>query len=223
MAEESAQAAAGNPFSDADFQELLRQERSNSAEDGWTLADDSPGCVVWKKVSSEHSVHLVKGFLDFKGIPADRLLTLVYDLQVRARFDELFTRYECVEDRGDHRVTYAVLKFPPGTWNRDLVQFNTKRSEPEEHIVLYKNAVHASRPVDPKMVRAETIFSGTIIRPMADDPNSSTLTLFLQTDVKGWIPSAIINMIATRGPNKWQHSLANFYHGTYKKELESEI
>ena len=44
--------------------------------------------------------------------------------------------------------------------------------------------------------RAETILSGLVLRPFSDDPNSTRMSLMLQTDLKGWIPHFVVNAFA---------------------------
>lgn len=65
--------------------------------------------------------------------------------------------------------------------------------------------------------RAETILSGVIVRPDADDPNSSKMTVLLQNDIKGWIPHFIVNAFASSAPAAWRDDMANYYHQHYSK------
>lgn len=72
-------------------------------------------------------------------------------------------------------------------------------------------------------VRAETIFSGTIIRPDPQDPNSTRMSVLLQVDMKGWIPYFIMNLFAARAPGQWRDTLFHFWHDVYLKELQKEV
>ena len=65
--------------------------------------------------------------------------------------------------------------------------------------------------------RAETVFNGVVIRPDADNPNSARMSLMFQTDMKGWIPSFLVNMFARSSPGQWRNSLAEYYHNVYSK------
>ena len=64
--------------------------------------------------------------------------------------------------------------------------------------------------------------SGTIVRPDPKDPNSTQVSILLQTDIKGWIPHFIVNIYARKKIGQWRDELYNFYHNVYSKELAKE-
>ena len=67
--------------------------------------------------------------------------------------------------------------------------------------------------------RAETLFSGLVIRPDTEDPsNSSHLSILTQTDVKGLIPKLVINKALAKFPDHWRQLLISFYHDVYSKK-----
>ena len=72
------------------------------------------------------------------------------------------------------------------------------------------------------LYRAETILSGTIVRPDPQDPNSTRMSILLQNDVKGWIPHFLVNAFAARAPGQWRDTLFNFYKNVYSKELQQQ-
>ena len=72
------------------------------------------------------------------------------------------------------------------------------------------------------LCRAETILSGTIVRPDPQDPNSTRMSILLQNDVKGWIPHFLVNAFAARAPGQWRDTLFNFYKNVYSKELQQQ-
>ena len=71
--------------------------------------------------------------------------------------------------------------------------------------------------------RAETILSGTIIRPDPQDANSTRMSVLFQFNLKGWIPRFIVNAFAARAPGQWRDTLFNFYQNVYSKELQEEV
>ena len=71
--------------------------------------------------------------------------------------------------------------------------------------------------------RAETILSGTIIRPDPQDANSTRMSVLFQFNLKGWIPHFIVNAFAARAPGQWRDTLFNFYQNVYSKELQEEV
>lgn len=66
--------------------------------------------------------------------------------------------------------------------------------------------------------RAETLFSGTLIYPNEDDPNSTKLILVVQDDLKGHVPKFILNFFYGRAPIDWHHNLSTYYHNVYVKQ-----
>ena len=66
--------------------------------------------------------------------------------------------------------------------------------------------------------RAETILSGSIIRPYTDDPNSTRVTLLIQVDMKGWIPHTIVNTFGSKSPQTWHSNVTNYYWNDYSKK-----
>lgn len=69
------------------------------------------------------------------------------------------------------------------------------------------------------LCRAKTILSSVILRP--EEGNSTRMTVLVQTDMMGLIPSMVINMVATKVPLEWHNNLTKFYHQVYVKEKSS--
>ena len=82
------------------------------------------------------------------------------------------------------------------------------------------NGDHRSAPAKPKVVRTESKLSGIIIRQDEHDVNSSVLIMVSQTDMKGLIPSFIVNGTFIKSSDTWRESLVDFYHNTYSKEKQ---
>ena len=82
------------------------------------------------------------------------------------------------------------------------------------------NGDHDNAPAKPKVVRAESMLSGIIIRPNEEDINSSIIVTISQTDMKGLIPSFIVSGAFVKSGDSWREALVNFYHNTYSKEKQ---
>ncbi len=63
--------------------------------------------------------------------------------------------------------------------------------------------------------RMETIWSGVIIKPHEDIPNSTQMSLVSQTDLKGLVPHFIVNSMNTKIPGTWHESLMAYYQKEY--------
>ena len=52
-------------------------------------------------------------------------------------------------------------------------------------------------------MRAHTSISGYIIRPSKLGKHSTDMTILTQTDIKGKLPKALVNMMAAKAPTSW--------------------
>jgi hypothetical protein len=213
--------AAGSPFTEADFQRILDEEKSDSAQDGWLLMNQSRDVETWRKKVPDIDIHLVKGFLHLPGVSAEDAVEMITNLDIRSRWDKQFYIIETLETHEDYKVVYWVVGLPSPCSDRDIVQYTTVKQEPGQTIVLYKNADYEKPPVRPNLIRGETILSGTIIRPDPEDPNSSKVSILIQSDLKGWIPKFVINLVVSKAPGAWRKELLKFYNEVYSKEKEA--
>ena len=69
----------------------------------------------------------------------------------------------------------------------------------------------------------KTHFLGVIIRPHADYPNSTTLTLVMHVDIKGWLPPIIANRYLAKAPENWHTLLSNYFWNVYSKQKRWEV
>jgi len=68
-------------------------------------------------------------------------------------------------------------------------------------MIVYQSVEHEDCPEKRNFIRAETVLSGFIIRDLGN--NASQLTIISQTDIKGKIPKAVVNMMtATMAPKQ---------------------
>ncbi|CAI8029004.1 START domain-containing protein 10 [Geodia barretti] len=213
-----------NPFSEKDKEKILHEEGCKEEAEGWKFVNSSQYTEVWRKADTSKPVHLVKGYLQFPGIPPNVVADLIHNSERRKEWDTFFDVIEVVEEHKNFRVMYWLSKLPLTISDRDVVQFIRREYDESTNTTyfLYRNATHPNYPERRGIVRAETILSGVIVRPDPEDPGSTKLSLMLQTDMKGWIPHMIVNTIAARSPKQWRDSLANFYTNVYSKELEKQ-
>ncbi|XP_064385643.1 START domain-containing protein 10-like [Halichondria panicea] len=207
-----------NPFSEEDLQKILHEEKESSREEGWKFLRKNDLCEIWWKNEEDTPVHLIKGFLSFPGIPPDKIVELLHDLERRKEWDTAFSSIDLVETHKHYRVVYWLAKMPIGVTNRDLVQHIGMRRDEAANMTyfLYKNATHEKYPAgDTGTIRAETILSGVIVRPDPSDSNSTKMSILLQTDMKGLIPHLISNAFASHAPGRWRDSLEKHCHEHY--------
>lgn len=78
----------------------------------------------------------------------------------------------------------------------------------------FQSTTHPARPPVKNRIRAETHIAGYVIKPSAQDPNSTDMCILSQVDIKGNIPKVIVNMVSGRAPADWVNKL--------KKACESD-
>lgn len=70
--------------------------------------------------------------------------------------------------------------------------------------------------------RAESFLSGIIMRPDETDPSSSRITVILQNDLRGWIPSFVVNYMNVDAAISWHNDLVKFHRDVYSKGNEKQ-
>jgi len=104
--------------------------------------------------------------------------------------------------------------------DRDLVQHCWVKNDEttKTTYIIGINGDHVNTPAKPKVVHAESKLSGIIIWQDEQDITSSVLVTVSQTDMKGLIPSFIVNGVFAKTTDSWREALVNFYHNVYSKE-----
>ena len=115
-----------------------------------------------------------------------------------------------------HRFSHL----PMPASDRDLVQHCWVKNDEatKTTYIIGINGDHVNAPAKPKVVRAESKLSGIIIRQDEQDITSTVLVTVSQTDMKGLIPSFIVNGAFVKTTDAWRDALVSFYHNVYSKE-----
>lgn len=213
-----AQSSEHSPFTDGDLQRLKLEAASNE-KIGFEFFRKTDHVELWRRPTEESPIGLVKGFLHFPGIPVETIFKLIVDIELRRQWEKQIPVLEVLDDNSSYRTIYWVVKTPIGVSDRDFVQHMTYGSDEEgTKYILYKNAVHPSRPERKGIVRAKTIFSGTLIYPDKTDPNSTCLITLFQDDIKGYVPTAVVNYFYSKAPIVWHENITSYYEKVYSKK-----
>ena len=104
--------------------------------------------------------------------------------------------------------------------DRDLVQHvKVITDEPTRtSFVVALPATHPDAPERPKVVRAETRTSVSILRPDEKDSNSCIITTIAHTNMNGLIPEFVVNYALIKSGDDWRNSMVKFYNDVYLKE-----
>lgn len=190
----SLEAPTENPFTDEDVQQLLDLE---SGEEGWDKVKEKKGAIVYRR-AEKNSVPLIKGVLEYSGIPTEKILEFYTDFEVRKKWNKKTVSIDVLDERDDFKIIHSVFKMPTGCDNRDAVQCSMVKSEEDgsRHVLLYKSCNHPNKP--PKKsspLRADVQLMGAVIRPKEGEEGVTTVTFFNQINLKGWMPKAFVNKI----------------------------
>jgi hypothetical protein len=81
------------------------------------------------------------------------------------------------------------------------------RDYPEQNAIMmhFVSIEHPLMPPKRKVIRAETVVSGYVIRPTG--LRTCDLTIISQNDIKGLIPKMIVNKFASKAPADWVNNL----------------
>ena len=82
------------------------------------------------------------------------------------------------------------------------------------------NASHPDAPERPKIVRAEIVQSGMIFRTDEKDPNSCVFTIVSHIDMKGMLPTFVVNSAIIGNGDKFRVEMTKFYNEVYVKEKQ---
>uniref|UniRef100_A0A663DNH3 Steroidogenic acute regulatory protein, mitochondrial n=1 Tax=Aquila chrysaetos chrysaetos TaxID=223781 RepID=A0A663DNH3_AQUCH len=97
----------------------------------------------------------------------------------------------------DTLVTHEVTAPSPGNLvgQRDFVSVR-HRGRRETAVYLVGTATHVEPlPLQEGCIRAESRLSCIVLQPLAGDPDRTRFTWLLSMDLKGWIPTSVINRV----------------------------
>ncbi|CBZ53350.1 putative phosphatidylcholine transfer protein [Neospora caninum Liverpool] len=206
-----------------EFEFLDEKKPQDPNDPNWELVVDQKAIKVYKFISPNSPVVLVKAYAELDGIPMPVLCHEIRDISMRLQWDSTFEDYRVIEPNVSHNeIIYCLMKAPFPVSNRDFLQWRRTEVDMEAGVVkmLMRSASHPSIPERPGVVRAETILSGYIMEQRG--PNSSSLFIVAQTDVKGLIPKWVVNTTAARAPVGWVDNLKKAC-AKYMKEHGTDV
>ena len=181
-------------------------------QNGYEKVVNEPQIHIFKKMVPGIDVILIKSICT---IPynKDIIFEAIANLEIRKKWDSVFSELRVVNHNGENgaEILYMIIKSPSFlVSDRDFVQqrkiwknFPTEKS----HILHFISVESPECPVIKKLVRAETIISGYFIEDIPNQPNKSTLGIISQTDIRGKIPTWLVNKVAPKASKGWVVSL----------------
>ena len=158
---------------------------------------------------------LIKARCVVRGLNPWECFKMIYDFDVRASFETIFSQFEVVDKLNKYQdVVYMIIKViffvlidqaPWPVTDRDFLQKRTWNSNYKgyDYVLHHVHTEHPLKPDRENLIRAHTIVSGYLMSVSPENPNDTIVTIVAQTDVLGYIPTAIINYNTARAPKKW--------------------
>ncbi|KAK2568377.1 hypothetical protein P5673_007404 [Acropora cervicornis] len=179
-----------NPIHESDIEKLLSIE-SESMESSWSRV---------KKTKEAEAV------LQLEGVPFQKAVKLMTDWKLRQEWDKTAAIVDVLDRIGNFKVVF----------NRDVVLASLERYDSDQrcYILALRSTEHPliqQSHNTSSTVRAETILSGTVIRPVEDGSQSSTVTIITQMKLKGSAPQFMKNSYIAGNPVKRMQMLKKFY------------
>lgn len=205
-----------NPIHENDIERLLSIE-SEIMEGAWTRVKKTKDAEVWRRESNEEGYPpITKAVLQLEDIPFQKAVKLMTDWKLRQEWDKTAAVVDVLDRIGNFKVVYNRLKMPLFCTNRDVVLASLERYDSDQrcYILALRSTEHPliqQNHSNSKTVRAETILSGTVIRPVDDGSESSTVTIITQMKLKGSAPQFVKNSYIAGSPLKRMQMMRKFY------------
>ncbi|CAG9321279.1 unnamed protein product [Blepharisma stoltei] len=186
-----------------DFDILLEIEKEENSEKVWRHVVNKPGTHCYQKKVSDSPICMIKAFCEVD-YSAETVYRAIWDTSIRTQWDKLFHEFKVIDKTPDYEVLYYMIKAPFGLTRRDWLQRRIEiRNYPEPNTIMlhFISMEHPMMPPRKGVIRAETLISGYVIRPVTQ--RSCKVTIITQNDVKGLIPTFLVNKFAAKAPADW--------------------
>jgi len=156
--------------------------------------------TVWDQKSDTSAVNIVKLVARLPELEALTLYDVLHDPDYRKEWDDNMVEGYLIEQLdANNDVGYYSAKSPVALVSpRDFVNERSWRvkDEGKEYVIMNHSVVHPKMPETKKFVRANSIKTGYLVRPHSE--GGCVLTYITQTDVRGWIPTSLMNTLTTK-------------------------
>lgn len=181
-------------------------ELESAKDKDWTEVHNSEFIKILKTCQEGSPVILIKVYVQLPDIPPEKVYRMISDIEIRQKWDNVLSGMRIfgkVNDHVDHM--YSVYKAPIGISNRDFCQKRTRAENYKSvpYMIHFRSVSHEECPPVKGTVRANTIISGYLIRESKDYEGGTDMTILTQTDIKGQVPTFVVNMAAARAPSSW--------------------
>ena len=177
-------------------------------------APDEPefDAIPWEKIAKEAGVTVytkeVPGsdLVAFKGVttiwqPLGKVLSVLMDNDRRTEWVDRLVKSEVLEEISDHEyILYQHFGLPFIMSDRDYVYHGKATRNAQGQVTLAMNSCEFEGSPETIGVRAELVRSRYVLTPKGE--KQTTISVEIQTDPKGMIPTWLVNLIQKTWPAK---------------------
>jgi hypothetical protein len=166
-----------------------------------------------KKTVPGNPAIMIKTFAVIENYFSNEVYEAIADVNIRKKWDTIFSEFKIIDNIDGCEVIYMRIESPTVfVSDRDFVQRRKKwLGFPEKDSICmhYRSIPHPAVPPVKKVIRGEILISGYFIKTVCTNPPKSFLTIISQTDIKGSIPSWLVNKVSQKAPKDWVVNLLN--------------
>lgn len=185
---------------DTSTEKFLKCTKATGA-DGWAYSDTTDGVEVWKYSPTDGSATsgLARGRTSVN-VPGELAWRFAIDPRNNMAMDSFCTSVELLQELGPELHIYRlVYSLPwPITPREILLAYTCKFVDSKSRLTLYTSIPEEFVPLTPGFVRADSF--GGILNVSNEANTSCELTSVTSADLKGMLPSYLVNSIINRRP-----------------------
>ena len=196
---------------------------------GWISASKCKEYTLQRKTVPGSNVHVVMGYGVLHGSHFPVVVRSLLNSQVRRKWDPSMIEFELLEKLApgpSDICCHSTFLVPVmGVSNRDFCQIRTVRYFEDEKgpyvFIAFKSMEHPKCPPKYGNTRAHTFQSGWMCRPHETEDGSvaTYVSVIGQNDIKGWIPTSLINQGLGPAMAKWFKAV----HKTTVEETQKNL
>ena len=176
---------------------------ATTSTDNFKLISHKEAIMVYQKHNEKSPVVLVRCDATVKG-NVETVFDAIFNLEKRSQWDTILSRLKIVKVFDECTdVMYSYLKTPPLVSNRDFLQKRSFRRNINGFDIVMAFVSYEDKDFPPVKgaIRANTLISGYAFEKLNE--STTRLITISQTDIKGSIPTRIINRTAAKAPYDW--------------------
>ncbi len=192
------------------FNEAIASEKEEG--NGYEPVVEEFGIKIFRKDGGQSGV-VVKAFMDFHDMSAQELATCLLEDELRKVWDPNFKNPQVLEKLNETTdVYYFVAEAPFPLSNRDFVnkRYFLKNHDGVDYFSYMTATEHPSKPATTSLVRGKFHQFARIVR-QDKSGSGSRLTIIMQSEFGGNVPSMVVNKKASSMPKDTYKNIQKHY------------